>query len=68
MAETLESLKEEVQRLRARLTELESKPAARARIEKMSAEVVDSNPYRCVWSVIVLHAWEEKYCKLRTMC
>ena len=48
MAETLE---QEVVRLRAQVAELQSRNgdvAARPRIAKMSAEVVDSNPYRRV--------------------
>jgi len=53
--ETIESLKGEVERLRSELAQARAQGGAkvRAKIDVMSAEVVDSNPYRCALSPVL---------------
>jgi hypothetical protein len=46
-----EEMEEEIIRLRKQVEELQARCGelqGRAKITKMSAEVVDSNPYRCI--------------------
>ena len=44
--ETVESLKKRVQELEEQLKGAKAAGAGREKIDKMSSEVVDSNPYR----------------------
>ncbi|XP_077997360.1 ubiquitin-like modifier-activating enzyme 5 [Glandiceps talaboti] len=71
-----------VEELQARIKALEgelsreraNKSAVRQKIEKMSAEVVDSNPYRCVWlprcapPLVVAENIDEKTLKREGVC
>lgn len=46
MAENLESLKKRIKELEGLLAQQNGVETTRAKIEKMSAEVADTNPYR----------------------
>ena len=50
----LESLKQRVAELERELDQLKAEKPQRVKIEKMSAEVVDSNPYRYINSAQLL--------------
>lgn len=52
-SENIESLRAEVERLKAELeAERARKVVKRPKIDEMSSEVVDSNPYRCAEAML----------------